>query len=347
MAKSKSTPKCRWITEAEAFKEFATHTGKTESAGHIKPLHWYVACRLVIEGGFDPEWITPRPPFKIGKSKGKKAERRVVLEHVPELATGNEQTILGGLKTKNVDVVVSIPGIGPVLAVSCKGVTKAFRNLTNRMEETIGECTNLHITYPAMVVGYFAVLRANRTLTDAKEAPELPTADDAAAETPESAEEASLFDEDDEAAADAEGGGDSEDGAEDAEKGSKNDLAFDDNGNVVEGIVRFHQALSEMTGRRGIRDEISRYEAMTTVMIEPRGEGAGTAFPDFPATSSKLHLSAFFKTLYDRYGERFVYGAPLLSKHTARYFWDPASPALKSAGSILKAPLDYEIRTPE
>jgi hypothetical protein len=62
---------------------------------------------------------------------------------------------------------------GLVLAVSCKGVTKAFRNLTNRMEETIGECTNLHITYPAMVIGYFAILRANRTIQDVLEAPEV------------------------------------------------------------------------------------------------------------------------------------------------------------------------------
>lgn len=41
--------------------------------------------------------------------------------------------MLGGLKT-NVDVVVNKPGLDPVLAVSCKGMTGAFRNLTNRME---------------------------------------------------------------------------------------------------------------------------------------------------------------------------------------------------------------------
>ena len=34
--------------------------------------------------------------------------------------------------------------------------------MTNRMEETIGECTNLHITYPALVLGYLVLLRANR-----------------------------------------------------------------------------------------------------------------------------------------------------------------------------------------
>ncbi|MCR6659933.1 MAG: hypothetical protein NVV72_11545 [Asticcacaulis sp.] len=111
-------------------------------------------------------------------------------------------------------------------------MTKAFRNLTNRMEETIGECTNLHITYPAMVVGYFVVLRANRTLEHASEAPDLQDADNAAAETPESANENDI-DEEDEVPVAAYG-----------KKVSKNDLAFDDDGRVVEGIVRFHAALS-------------------------------------------------------------------------------------------------------
>lgn len=35
------------------------------------------------------------------------------------------------------------------------------------MEETIGECTNLHITYPAMVFGYPFVIRANRMIEEA------------------------------------------------------------------------------------------------------------------------------------------------------------------------------------
>ncbi len=49
-----------------------------------------------------------------------------------------------------------------VLAVSCKGAIGAFRNLTNRMEEAVGDCTNLHIAYPPLVCGYLFVMRANR-----------------------------------------------------------------------------------------------------------------------------------------------------------------------------------------
>ncbi len=58
-----------------------------------------------------------------------------MLVHDPESAAGGELTVLGGLKTKDVDVVVSKPGIGPCVAVSIKGTLNAFRNLTNRMEE--------------------------------------------------------------------------------------------------------------------------------------------------------------------------------------------------------------------
>src|SRR5262249_58646089 len=120
-------------------------------------LHGRGVCRLLLEGVFRPDNITPRPPFAVVTRRGES-----ILPFAPHLATGRERTILGGLKTKNVDVVVTKNGIGPVMAVSCKGMTGAFRNLTNRMEENIWGCTNLHITYPAMVFGYLFVIRANR-----------------------------------------------------------------------------------------------------------------------------------------------------------------------------------------
>ena len=124
-------------------------------------MHWYIACRLVIEGGFLPDEIKPHPPFKAAR-KGK----RWLLGFDEGQAAGSEATVLGGLKTKDVDIVVEKPGIGPVIAISCKSTGNAFRNLTNRMEEAIGECTNLHMTYAALVIGYFSVLRAHRAGSD-------------------------------------------------------------------------------------------------------------------------------------------------------------------------------------
>jgi hypothetical protein len=312
---SKSKATCRWIGGLDAFKAFATHEGITQSAKHIKPLHWYIACRLVLEGGFHPDNVTPRPPF-IVESKKVRGQIRHFLIHDPNKGGAGEQVILGGLKTKNVDVVVNLPTLGPVMAVSCKGVTKAFRNLTNRMEETIGECTNLHITYPAMVIGYFAILRANRTIQDALEAPDVETDRDVPDEEEISAKPPSP-------------------GSKQAADIAANDIAIQSN-EVVESIQRFHSALCEMTGRRGIRDEISRYEAITLSLIEPRGLNAGNVFSDFPLATSALRLEHFFQTLYLRYEERFVYGAPLLADRgiTLRLDWDAESPAFNPSAGV-------------
>lgn len=294
---------CQWTNQADALAAFAEFTGKTQSASHIKPLHWYVACRLVVEGGFDPDDIVPRPPFRVQKRSGKAP----LLHFDAKLGEGGERTVLGGLKTKNVDVVVTREGIGPVLAVSCKGVTGAFRNLTNRMEETIGECTNLHITYPALVLGYLVLLRANRQVEIAL--------DDGL----QAAEELGW-----------------------AGEGTKtltaNDIAIEEGGDPVKSIVRFHNALRELVGRRGIRDDVSRYEAIGFGLVEMHGEQRSSLFGSFPTEDSPLNLTGFFDTLYARYDERFVVSAPDLSSVTRRHAWNPASPGLQLDG------LDYEAR---
>ncbi len=125
---------------------------------HIKPMHQYVATRLVIEGGFLPDEISPHPPFTAIKRGS-----RFSLSLDESAATKSEQTVLGGLKTKDVDVVVAKPGVGPVLCVSLKGTCGAFRNLTNRMEEAIGDCTNIHMMYPGLVYGFLHLVRVNRS----------------------------------------------------------------------------------------------------------------------------------------------------------------------------------------
>jgi hypothetical protein len=132
------------------------------------------------------------------------------------------------------------------------------------------------------------------------------------------------------------------------ERIAANDIAILLNGATAEGIVRFHAALSEMTGRRGIRDEISRYEAMSLALVEPKGEAAGTIVPDFPPADSLLRIERFFSTLYLRYEERFVYGAPLLADRgiTRRLEWASDSPIFtRDDLSALTWPqLDFEPR---
>ena len=84
---------CRWVNRAEAFEHFAVHDGPTQSQQHIKPLHWYVTCRLVLEGGFHPDEIKPRPPFIV---TGRRGERLIHFD--PAAATGGEATVLGGFR---------------------------------------------------------------------------------------------------------------------------------------------------------------------------------------------------------------------------------------------------------
>lgn len=304
MANETDSRICQWTTQARALKTFGEFQGKTQSASHIKALHWYIACRLVIEGGFDPDDITPRPPFRIERRPG----GAPILHFASDLAGGGERTVLGGLKTKNVDVVITREGIGPVLAVSCKGVTGAFRNLTNRLEETIGECTNLHITYPALVLGYFVLLRANRQTGRALEDAENLVSGDGGEEDP-------------------------------ARALAANDIAMTEGGEPVSTIIRFHNALRELTDRRGLRDDVSRYEAIGFGLVEMAGPSKNSLFKSFPGEESPLHLERFFATLYLRYDERFVISAPDLARKTRRAEWDAASPVREIAG------LDYPMRT--
>ncbi|MBI3014929.1 MAG: hypothetical protein HYY65_07725 [Candidatus Tectomicrobia bacterium] len=127
----------------------------TESAEHIKPFHRYLAMRFVIEGGFHPTDIRPRPPLMANFRDG-----NWYLSFEPDVEDEREQIVLGALKSKRIDLVVSKEGIGPVLAVSVKGTIRAFRNLVNRTEEAIGDCANIHIMYPGLVYGFVHFLKA-------------------------------------------------------------------------------------------------------------------------------------------------------------------------------------------
>jgi hypothetical protein len=296
MAKPKKARQvCDWRSQSDALRDFALFQGKVQSGMHIKPLHWHMACRLVIEGGFHPEEITPRPPFLV-----QKRQKKLFLVYDPANANNSERTVLGGLKTKSVDVVVTKESIGPVIAISCKGMTGALRNLTNRMEETVGESTNLHITYPSLVFGYAFLLRANRAQAQV-------------------AMNLSLDSETNRRAL------------------SENDIAIGSDDNPTASLVRFHYALCEMSGRRGIRNDFSRYESVALGVVDHDG-----SLLEYPPPDSAIRIGTFFKSLYNRYEERFVLNAPSLKGTTERRFWAPESPALLPGG--LPSKIDYSSR---
>jgi len=130
----------------------------TQSGEHIKPIHAYCAARLVLEGGFPPEWVSPRPPL----SSKRKTNTVYELEYCPGAADRVERRVLGGIKYKNVDVTAIVNGLGPAMGISAKSTGNAFRNLTNRMEEALGECTNVHLMYPGFVFGFLHLIKFNK-----------------------------------------------------------------------------------------------------------------------------------------------------------------------------------------
>ena len=117
-------------------------------------------------------------------------------------------------------------------------------------------------------------------------------------------------------------------------------MALAEEGHPLEAIARFHAALREMSGRQGIRDEISRYEAVSMGLVKVRSGIAARLLTGFPTADNPLRIEPFFSTLYQRYEERFVSGAPDLRSVTSRLEWSLDSPALAAVASRL----DYDVR---
>lgn len=252
-----------------ALAPFVSDSIATQGSEHIKPVHWYIALRLVLEGGFAPEDITPRPPLVMtGSGKHRKLTFRADVRKDAELS------VIGGLKSKKIDVVVTKPNVGPVLAISVKGTKKAFRNLTNRMEEAIGDSTNLHIMYPGLVYGFFHVLQANREGTPGLLKP---------------------------------------------------DWSVNVHRHAVKSVRQYHDVLSNLAGRRLVRDDYTRYEAVGFALVEKTPDGAAI-FRGFPEPNSPLAPEKFFHTLYQTYDLRYPYMSS--QQGLARYAWQPDSPAL-------------------
>ena len=279
---------CSWTSLEDACREFVVAASGHEGSAHIKKLHYYVACRLVLEGGFDPAYITPRPPFTVTR-RGK----RRLLAYDPSVATGAEATVFGGLKTKDIDVVVNVPALGPCLTVSMKGSLNAYRNLTNRLEEAVGDCTNIHMAYAPLVYGFLHVFRANR------EGP-IPASGVRFLKSHKQREG----------------------------HVAAQDVAITSDGRISQNIFKYAQAMMRLTGRRDLRNDASRYEAIGLLLLEGGDGQEGVRYANYPDSDSAICFDHFFPTLYKQYELRFVYGAPNLKHQTQRLYWDPESPML-------------------
>ncbi len=264
----------------------------TQSGDLVGYLRGYVASRLVIEGGFDPDWIRPRPPITVDRNR-----HGSFLSHDPDAAKPDRRILPGALKAARPDVTVTIPAIGPMLALSLEGTEDVavtpgrVPEMTGRLERFAGACVNLHMIYPALVYGFWHVLGVSQVQDP------VPVT-----------------------LADPVGG-----------PGDHGDRASR-NGEFVAELRRYHDALARLSEREDIRDEPSRHEACALTLMEPSaGSQRGILNPNYPEPGSLLHYNRMFRRLLAVYDDRFVNSMTALSRTTERRVWHRDSPLLAEA----------------
>ena len=80
---------------------------------------------------------------------------------------------------------------------------------------------------------------------------------------------------------------------------AQNDVAIDATGTVVDGIIRYHDAIARLAGRRDVRNDVSRYEAVCVAIVERVAGYDGTIIDAFPKPDSPIRYDRFFETIYD------------------------------------------------
>ncbi len=264
-----------------------------QSADLVDSLRWYVASRLVIEGGFDPDWVRPRPPITVNRNR-----HGSLLSHDPDAAKSGRRALLGALRAATPDVSVTIPAIGPVLALSLEGMEGGevthgrVPEMTGGLERIAGSCVNLHMVYPALVYGCWHVIAAAGTQDLVPSALSDP----------------------------------------DAGPGDHGDHSLRNRARAAT-IRRYHDALVRLSEREDIRDDPSRYEACALTLVEHgAGHHEGTLNADYPPPGSLLDYNRMFERMYAVYDHRFVNSTTALRRTTERRVWHRDSPLLAEAG---------------
>ena len=260
----------------------------------VSSLRQYVANRLVIEGGFDPDWIWPRPPITVDRARD-----GLLLSHDPDAANADRLILPVALKAAKPDVAVTIPTIGPVLALSLEGTESVavtrdrVPELTGGLERIAGACVNLHMVYPALVYGFWHVLGARQGRDPVPVTPSDPV----------------------------------------GSPGDYGRLARTRTGELAAERRRYHDALARLSERGDIGDDPSRYEVCALTLVE-HGPGRHEGIPnaDYPPPGSLLDYNRLFLRLYAVYDRRFVDSTMALRQTTERKVWQPDSPLLAEGG---------------
>ena len=276
-----------------------------QSGDLVDSLRWYVASRLVIEGGFDPDWIRPRPPITVDRIR-----HGSFLSHDPDAAKPDRRTFPGALKAARPDVTVTIPAIGPVLALSLEGMEDVavthgrVPEITGGLERIAGACVNVHMIYPALVYGFWHVLGTSRAQDLVPPALPVPG----------------------------------------SSRGEHGDHAGR-NGQRAAEVWRYHDALVRLSGRDDIQDAPSRYEACALTLLEyGAGHHDGIPNSDYPPPGSLLDYNRMFRRLYAVYDRRFVNSTTALRRTTERRVWHRDSPLLADASILGDALAEMDLR---
>ena len=115
------------------------------------------------------------------------------------------------------------------------------------------------------------------------------------------------------------------------EGAAANDIAVKADGQVIDSILRYQQALLGLTGRRLVRDDLTRYEAVAIAIVEMAPARLGRILENFPHADAALHPSAFLPSLLSTYDLRYPYFAASVSS-LERKIWAIESPALALMG---------------
>lgn len=125
----------RALREAQA--KYKSSPTAVRTGGVIAPLHRFCVEELLARG-FPEATLHP----KRHKNKGPKRIR-----------------LLGGYMPKEIDVCLTIPDSGPLLAISVKSqMSSIVKNTINRFEEYVGDATNLHTRFPMLVLGFMMLV---------------------------------------------------------------------------------------------------------------------------------------------------------------------------------------------
>lgn len=126
-------------TLARVKAAYASGPNAVRTGAVIAPLHEYCVHELV-ERRLPRARLHPAASAKTGRKRVR---------------------ILGGYMPKEIDVCLTYPDSGPLLAVSVKSqMSSIVKNTINRFEEYVGDATNLHSRFPMLVLGFMMLLPA-------------------------------------------------------------------------------------------------------------------------------------------------------------------------------------------